>query len=86
MKLGYRILFIASLLVITAYFVGLDINLNIPDLWYKMVDFVEKNYEYGGWHKLGVCILVCSPMLIWCVLKSFFQEESKEAKNDEKKP
>lgn len=74
MKLIYALLIGA---VISIAIGDKGINLNIPDLWYKVNDFVEINLLAGGWHRIGVILgiglLVYAAIVSWM----YFGEKKK---------
>ena len=45
------------------------INFNLPSVWYKALDFVDYNYELGGWHRIaivsGIGLLLYCGVISW---------------------
>jgi hypothetical protein len=51
-------------------------NLNPIDLWYKFLDFYDKNWEYGGFHK--VAILAINGLVLYFLVTIWMFRDNKK--------
>ncbi len=44
-------------------------NPNLIEVFQKAIDSVEYQYQLGGWHQIGIVLIVCMPIVIVALLR-----------------
>lgn len=75
-----RWIWVIFLIPVFYWLTGGKINLNLLELWYKLNDFIDKNYDLGGWHRLSLVFGIGIVMYAGIVTFAYFGEKRKEIK------